>query len=205
MSMAPEVFAAGPAVVGAFIYALKRLSAVDLEMRANRERERARYLLERRRREEIQTGILTPTASDEKITQRQLKETVGQLDQYAARAASDDKQFYDTLTPRELEVLAPGVSKVSEREPDDSEVTHELAPIKAGSGRLRRPRTLAEWLNPTGRRVRPEVPAWALALLAPEEAERCVAGEWAAHLHERIQEPGYTALVGRFRPVREQE
>jgi hypothetical protein len=62
VSSLATVLIVAPAAAGAFAYAVKRLAALDIEVRTERERQRGRYWRERARRDQFEHAAATKVA-----------------------------------------------------------------------------------------------------------------------------------------------
>ena len=169
MNFSPELFAAAPAVVVTLFYGIKRLCGFDLEVRAYRQR----------RRNEYARGLLESARDDfdRKCLLDDVRRSVDEVPSTIAR--QNPEQLIDQVT-RRAAVLDEGMYEISYIK---EVVAQELA-RRALIPSLRQEVASASTAE---RRVRAKIPLWALALLDPEEAERC-SREWEAHLYERIMD-----------------
>lgn len=161
--LSPETIITAAAAATAVLCVLKRLCAFDLEVRAHRERERARLHAQVSRRHDTPHVLIVDATTVEAF-----------VDDEPDRGSAQQNEIHFRRTTR--------------RDGEESGVV-EFRPTT----RSRVPRWVDEvreivLFGPSKRDTRAphtQVPAWALALLDPTEADRC-AREWAAHLHERI-------------------
>lgn len=179
----PELLVAGPPFVAWVLYVIRRLCAFDLEVRTNREQQRRLYEHERDRtdwdREEVR--IVEDDFLDEVLEAH--REMTGQellrgqaLEEYRARRV---REIREARAERE-------------RASRNAVLVASMWPSRTARSRGARwisylDQVLGGRLKPRRSSVRADIPAWVLALLDPEEAQRC-AGEWGAHLHQQIED-----------------
>jgi hypothetical protein len=140
-----------PAILGAILYAIKRLSAFDLELRTHRQQARLRYI----------------EASDE--TADHFRELAIYQKVFAKATVADGhgKDFEDLARIVRADSVARRLF-----------VTYSTRIEPHGANTER---------SALGNRVRNDVPLCVLALLTSDDAKR-YNQEWAAHLHQRIQD-----------------
>lgn len=97
------------------------------------------------------------------------------LEAMEADAIARDLDFYD------LHMLMEIVDPFNEGR-DSLQRRREEQAVAVADALARREGTGVRWPGNRGGRLRTNLPRWALALLPPDEADRC-AREWASHLH----------------------
>jgi RNA polymerase sigma factor (sigma-70 family) len=114
-ALSPELLVATPALVGALLYAIKRLSSFDLEIRAQRERQRAHYLAQFHLRASLERLAGTDDALGSAHHGRLASVGGAPDDAIAACLSIDDlrgmfgglsQQHHDILVMREFEGLS---------------------------------------------------------------------------------------------------
>lgn len=178
MNLVPEAIAAAPVVVAAAIYAVRRLSVLDLELRTNREREHTRLLREQARSEVARLSLTVVRAAD-------LRAEEGLRGFDAGKEPAPDGLHWQLVHDGRVVVL-PRTLTVGRR-PVQLDMSRTAELIHRGGLQVRESLREAVARRPTRAHVRADIPAWALALLDSDEADRC-SREWAAHLHERISD-----------------
>lgn len=204
--MTPDLLYVAPAVLGFILYAIKRLAGFDLELRAHRERLRVQYL--EAAREAREAGRVPAAEARHAVLAARHAVLKAQQAALDARPTVQGARHGLVALPRTLGAILDAVqstvgeivrtlpSTLGEVLRSLWEIVCTLPSILWETGRAvgtEGVRTLAslESLLPwrrTGTRlgVRTDIPRWALALLG-DDGER-YAREWAAHLHERVED-----------------